>query len=146
MSICAFFWCVELIGAASRYYALSAASALFKHAEARLNLRFAAASLLIRFGQADGTMMIDPETSRNLEIVSNMANKRSSHSLFGYAYSASGGERMTRIRPARLLNHTYTAMGARLLRANLLAPITSTLEMAIAVYSHPPPSVQFGDQ
>ncbi|KAI0727611.1 muts domain V-domain-containing protein [Fomitopsis betulina] len=95
-----------IVAASSKYYALSAASALFKHAEARLNLRFAASSLLIRFGQADGTMMIDPETSRNLELVGNMSNKRSSHSLFG------------------LLNHTYTAMGARLLRVSLLAPIT----------------------
>ncbi|EPS95138.1 hypothetical protein FOMPIDRAFT_63418 [Fomitopsis schrenkii] len=95
-----------IVAASSKYYALSAASALFKHAETRLNLRFAAASLLIRFGQADGTMMIDPETSRNLELVGNMSNKRSSHSLFG------------------LLNHTYTAMGARLLRVSLLAPVT----------------------
>lgn len=66
-----------------RYYALSAASALFKHAEAKLNLRFAAGSLLIRYVQVNGTMMIDPETARNLELVGNMSNKKSSHSLFG---------------------------------------------------------------
>ncbi|KZT68826.1 hypothetical protein DAEQUDRAFT_751159 [Daedalea quercina L-15889] len=95
-----------IVAASAKYYALSAASALFKHAELKLNLRFAARSLLIRFGQADGTMMIDSETSRNLELVGNVVNRKSPHSLFG------------------LLNHTYTAMGARILRVNLLAPLT----------------------
>ncbi|KAL6301010.1 muts domain V-domain-containing protein [Sparassis latifolia] len=95
-----------LVAASSKYYALSAASALFKHAEFKLNLRFSASSLLIRYVQVEGTMMIDPESARNLELVGNISYKKSSHSLFG------------------LLNHTYTAMGARLLRVNLLAPIT----------------------
>ena len=66
-----------------RYYALSAASALFKHAELRLNTRFAASSLLIRYTQVDGTMMIDSETARNLELVGNMSGKKNAHSLFG---------------------------------------------------------------
>lgn len=52
-------------------------------------------------------MMIDTETARNLELVGNMKNKKSKNSLFG------------------ILNHTYTSMAARLLRANILAPITS---------------------
>ncbi|KAI0962828.1 hypothetical protein AcW1_000092 [Taiwanofungus camphoratus] len=95
-----------LVTVSSKYYALSAASALFKHAETRLNIRFAASSLLIRYVQVEGTMMIDPETARNLELVGNMSHKKSLHSLFG------------------LLNHTYTAMGARLLRVNILAPIS----------------------
>lgn len=69
-----------------RYYALSAASALFKHAEGKLNTRFAAASLRIRYVQVEGTMMIDPETARNLELVGNMSSKRSLHSLFGWVY------------------------------------------------------------
>ncbi|KAF9805911.1 hypothetical protein IEO21_08898 [Rhodonia placenta] len=106
-----------LVAASSKYYALSAASALFKHAEAKLNLRFAAGSLLIRYVQVNGTMMIDPETARNLELVGNMSNKKSSHSLFG------------------LLNYTYTAMGARLLRVNILAPLTvhSSIEARLDV-------------
>ena len=66
-----------------RYYALSAASALFKHAEAKLNTRFAAGSLRIRYVQIAGTLMIDPETARNLELVGNMTSRRSIHSLFG---------------------------------------------------------------
>ncbi|KAL4244476.1 DNA mismatch repair MutS family protein [Abortiporus biennis] len=96
-----------LMASSNKYYALSAASALLKHAELKLNTRFAPASLRIRYVQVDGTMMIDPETARNLELVANMTSKRSSHSLFG------------------VVNHTYTAMAARLLRVNILAPITS---------------------
>ncbi|KIP02571.1 hypothetical protein PHLGIDRAFT_26530 [Phlebiopsis gigantea 11061_1 CR5-6] len=95
-----------LVTVSNKYYALSAASALFKHAEVKLNTRFAAASLRIRYLQTEGTMMIDPETARNLELVGNMTSKRSSHSLFG------------------ILNHTYTAMAARLLRVTLLSPVT----------------------
>jgi DNA mismatch repair ATPase MutS len=72
-----------------RYYALSAACALFKYAEASLNIRFAAGSLRIRYVPVEGTMMIDPDTARNLELVGNMTHKKSSHSLFGYAYSSS---------------------------------------------------------
>lgn len=95
-----------LVSVADKYYALSSASALFKHAEYRLNTRFATGSLRIRYVSGQGTLMIDPETARNLELVSNIAHKKSTHSLFG------------------VLNHTYTAMAARLLRANLLAPMT----------------------
>lgn len=51
--------------------------------------------------------MIDPETVRNLELINNQTRKKSTHSLFG------------------VLNHTYTAMATRLLRTNILAPITA---------------------
>ncbi|KAF9235861.1 DNA mismatch repair protein MutS [Melanogaster broomeanus] len=96
-----------LVSVSDKYYALSAACALFKHAESRLNTRFAACSLRIRYASVEGTMMIDPETARNLELVNNITHKRSSHSLFG------------------VLNHTYTAMASRLLRTNILAPLTA---------------------
>ena len=66
-----------------RYYALSAACALFKYVEAQMNTRFATASLRIRYIPVEGTMMIDPDTARNLELVNNMTHKRSTHSLFG---------------------------------------------------------------
>ncbi|KAI5997385.1 muts domain V-domain-containing protein [Pisolithus albus] len=95
-----------LISAADKYYALSATSALFKHAEYRLNTRFASRSLRIRYVSGEGTLMIDLETARNLELVSNIVHKKSAHTLFG------------------VLNHTYTAMASRLLRTNLLAPMT----------------------
>ncbi|KAF8908829.1 muts domain V-domain-containing protein [Mucidula mucida] len=95
-----------LLSVANKYYALSATSALFKYTETKLNTRFASESLLIRYVPVDGTMMIDPETVRNLELIGNMANKKSAHSLFG------------------TLNHTHTAMASRLLRVNILSPIT----------------------
>ncbi|KAL1749149.1 muts domain V-domain-containing protein [Schizophyllum fasciatum] len=88
------------------YYTLSAASALFKHAELKLNIRFSSGSLRIRYAPVEGTMMIDPDSARNLELVGNMTHKKSLHTLFG------------------TLNHTFTAMGARLLRVNVLSPIT----------------------
>ncbi|KAJ7701550.1 muts domain V-domain-containing protein [Mycena rosella] len=96
-----------LLAVANKYYALSAVCALFKHAETKLNTRFASGSLRIRYVPVEGTMMIDPDTARNLELVGNMSYKKSSHSLFG------------------TLNHTYTAMASRLLRVNILSPITA---------------------
>ncbi|KAJ3510448.1 hypothetical protein NLJ89_g4672 [Agrocybe chaxingu] len=102
-----------VLAVSNKYYALSAACALFKYAEARLNTRFAAGSLRIKYIPVDGTMMIDPDTARNLELVGNIAHKKSSHSLFG------------------VLNHTYTPMASRLLRVNLLSPITSGLSFMI---------------
>ena len=69
-----------------RYYALSAASAVFKYAEIKLNTQFSSGSLRIRYVPVEGTMMIDPETARNLEIVDNIGNARSPHSLFGYEF------------------------------------------------------------
>ncbi|THV01237.1 hypothetical protein K435DRAFT_750386 [Dendrothele bispora CBS 962.96] len=96
-----------ILAVSNKYYVLSSVSALLKHAELRLNIRFASASLRIRCLPVDGTMMIDPETAKNLELVGNLSYKRSNHSIFG------------------ILNHTYTAMAARLLRVNILSPITA---------------------
>lgn len=52
--------------------------------------------------------MIDPDTARNLELVGNISRKKSTHSLFG------------------TMGHTWTAMASRLLRVNILSPITGT--------------------
>ncbi|OJA13483.1 hypothetical protein AZE42_04411 [Rhizopogon vesiculosus] len=106
-------FCVEdderaatLVSVTDKYYALSAACALFKFVETRLNTRFSACSLRIRYIPVEGTMMIDPESVRNLELINNQTRKKSAHSLFG------------------VLNHTHTAMATRLLRTNILAPLT----------------------
>lgn len=109
-----------------RYYALSAASALFKYAETKMNIRFAACSLMIRYVQVEGTMMIDPETARNLELANNTMFKRSSHSLFGCDHIFSS--RQIYLISSSILNYTFTAMGARLLRVNILSPITGKLK------------------
>lgn len=96
-----------ILTVANKYYALSATCALFKHTESRGNTRFAPASLRIQYTPVDGTMLVDPDTARNLELVGNLARRKSKHSLFG------------------TMDFTYTAMGARLLRVNLLSPLTS---------------------
>ncbi|KAI3621717.1 hypothetical protein WG66_016688 [Moniliophthora roreri] len=90
-----------ILAVSTKYYVLSTASALFKYAEIRLNVRFSTASLRIRYAPVDGTMMIDPESAKNLELVGNMTHKKSTHSLFG------------------VLNHTYTPMATRLLRSSI---------------------------
>jgi len=109
----------------ARYYALSAASAVFKYVEVKLNTQFASGSLRIRFVPVEGTMMIDPETVRNLEIVDNMGNARSPHSLFGYEF-LSLAEKHSFSSSLSVLNHCSTAMARRLLRGTLLAPVTGT--------------------
>ena len=50
----------------------------------KLNVRYSSGSLSIRYTPVEGTMLIDPETIRNLELVGNMRNRKSNHSLFGY--------------------------------------------------------------
>ncbi|KAF7762129.1 hypothetical protein Agabi119p4_8722 [Agaricus bisporus var. burnettii] len=95
-----------ILAASNKYYALSAACALFKYAESQLNVRFASNSLRIKYIPVEGTMMIDPETVKNLELVKNVMNLKSSHTLFG------------------TLNYSFTAMGGRLLRVNILSPLT----------------------
>ncbi|KAF9042120.1 muts domain V-domain-containing protein [Panaeolus papilionaceus] len=96
-----------ILAVSNKYYALSATCALFKYVEHRMNTRFSAGSLRIKYVPVDGTMMVDPDTARNLELIGNMTHKKSYHSLFG------------------VLNHTFTPMAARLLRVNILSPITA---------------------
>jgi DNA mismatch repair protein MSH4 len=57
-------------------------------------------------------MMIDPSTIHSLELIQNLQNPMSTDCLFG------------------LLNQTLTPMGSRLLRSNILQPLTEaeTLE------------------
>lgn len=56
----------------NKYYALSAASALFKYLEDK-NRTFSARSLKIRYLPLEGTMLIDAETAKNLELVENVS-------------------------------------------------------------------------
>jgi DNA mismatch repair protein MSH4 len=67
--------------------------------------------------------MVDTETAKNLELVGNMTRKKSSHSLFGRVHSSVS--LLWRIYLVHsTLDYTYTPMAGRLLRVNLLAPIT----------------------
>lgn len=85
-------------------------------------------------------MLIDLASAKNLELVTNVVSKRSSHSLFGYVIDHRGcSPRLTR--SIRLLNHTHTPMGGRLLRATILAPMTCTTLLTVgglrSIHSEP---------
>lgn len=60
-------------------------------------------------------MLIDPTTMHSLELIQNLQDSKLTDCLFG------------------LLNNTYSAMGARLLRTNILQPVleVSTLEQRL---------------
>lgn len=60
----------------------------------------------MKYEPSEGAMMIDVSTIYSLELVQNRQNPRSKDCLFG------------------LLNETLTPMGARLLRSNILQPLT----------------------
>jgi DNA mismatch repair protein MSH4 len=62
----------------------------------------------MKYEPSEGSMMIDVSTIYSLELVQNLKNAKSKDCLFG------------------LLNQTHTPMGARLLRGNVLQPITET--------------------
>lgn len=53
----------------------------------KLNMRFAPGSLRIRYIPVEGTMLIDPESAKNLELVGNMSSQKSLHSLYGFVLS-----------------------------------------------------------
>ncbi|GAA5833269.1 hypothetical protein JCM9279_001473 [Rhodotorula babjevae] len=90
----------------SKWYALSAAAALFKWLDSAQSLSFPPNSLRIRYAPLDGTCLIDTESARNLELVANVLNKNSKQHLLG------------------MLDKCQTPMGTRLLRSNILSPLT----------------------
>ena len=61
----------------------------------------------IKYEPSEGSMMIDLSTIRSLELIQNLQNVKSKDCLFG------------------LLNQTLTPMGSRLLRSNILQPLTA---------------------
>ena len=85
---------------------------VMKFIELALLKKFANQTLRIRYEPSEGSMMIDINTIQALELVQNAEQARSKFCLFG------------------LLNETQSPMGARLLRSNILQPLTDdgTLE------------------
>lgn len=82
-----------------------------KYVESELQRFFASHSLRIRFEPSQGSMTLDLATIVSLELIQNLHNAKSKHSLYG------------------LLNETLTPMGARLLRANILQPSTERVKL-----------------
>ncbi|KAI5480588.1 DNA mismatch repair protein MSH4 [Pseudohyphozyma bogoriensis] len=116
-----------ILSVKSTYYALSAMSALlkaslppslcrivpeahdlssFQYLEAHHSLIFPPRSLRITYAPLEGLCLIDIETSKNLELVSNLLTKNSKQTLLG------------------LLDHCFTPMATRLLRTGILGPLT----------------------
>ena len=81
---------------------------VIKYIDAGLAMTFPPHSLRVNYEPSEGTMMIDVSTIYSLELVQNLQNPKSRDCLFG------------------LLNQTQTPMGARLLRSNILQPLTET--------------------
>lgn len=81
---------------------------VLKYIELALSFSFSLHSLRISFQPPEGSMMIDLSTIQSLELIQNLRDARSTDCLFG------------------LLNETFTPMGARLLRSNVLQPLTDS--------------------
>ncbi|KAL1623579.1 MutS protein msh4 [Neofusicoccum ribis] len=84
-----------------------------KYIEVRHGQTFLFHSLSIKYEPCEGSMMIDVSTIRALELIQNLENPKSRNCLFG------------------LLNETHTPMGARLLRSNILQPVTDEHKLTI---------------
>jgi DNA mismatch repair protein MSH4 len=89
------------------YYAVCCFAAVLKYTELGLAKTFPLRSLRIKYEPSEGSMLIDLSTIHSLELVQNLTNPKSKDCLFG------------------LLNETLTPMGARLLRSNILQPLTN---------------------
>jgi DNA mismatch repair protein MSH4 len=77
-----------------------------KYIDLVLGWRITPHSLRIKYEPSQGSMMIDVSTIYSLELVQNLHTSKSRDCLFG------------------LLNETQTPMGARMLRSNVLQPLT----------------------
>lgn len=80
---------------------------MLRYIELSLLYSFPFHSLRITYQPADGAMMTDLSTIHALELIQNLQSAKSKDCLFG------------------LLNQTQTAMGTRILKSNVLQPLTS---------------------
>ncbi|KAF2744082.1 hypothetical protein M011DRAFT_489176 [Sporormia fimetaria CBS 119925] len=96
------------ISVSGNYYAVCCIAAVIKYIELGLNKTFPYHSLRMKYEPSEGSMLIDVSTIHSLELVQNLQNPKSKDCLFG------------------LLNETQTPMGSRLLRSNILQPLTDS--------------------
>ncbi|TKX25355.1 MutS domain V-containing protein 2 [Elsinoe australis] len=99
------------IAVGDNYYAVCCFAAVLKHVEVGMNLTIPHRTMRIRYESSEGSMMIDTATIRSLELIQNLHTPKSRDCLFG------------------LLNKTLTPMGSRLLRSNILQPLTDPDEL-----------------
>ncbi|KAJ2716860.1 MutS protein msh4 [Coemansia spiralis] len=93
----------------TKHYAYAALNALFHHLEHDLEAVVASGSVHVACKQMEGAMQIDPGAWRDLGLEYNSDSSGSSK-----------GDRSL----LQALDHTHTKMGGRLLRANILQPLT----------------------
>ncbi|KAK0564063.1 MutS protein msh4 [Tilletia horrida] len=72
-----------LVAVSSKYYALSAACALFRYLESVGDARFRKSSLCVEYRSPEGVLFIGTETAKSLELLENNLNKKSKQCLFG---------------------------------------------------------------
>lgn len=89
------------------YYAVCCFAAVLKYVELGMARTFPFRSLRIKYEPSEGSMMIDLSTIHSLELVQNLHSAKSKDCLLG------------------VLNETLTPMGGRLLRSNMLQPLTN---------------------
>lgn len=89
------------------YYAVCSFAAALKFTELGVMKTFPYHSLRIKYEPSEGSTLIDLSTIKSLELVQNLCNPKSKDCLFG------------------LLGETLTPMGTRLLKSNILQPITN---------------------
>ncbi|KAH3954914.1 hypothetical protein HBH53_014490 [Parastagonospora nodorum] len=94
------------VSVAGNYYAVCCIAAALKYIDLGIGMVFSYHSLRMRYEPSEGSMMIDVSTIHSLELVQNLQNSKSKDCLYG------------------LINETLTPMGARLLRNNVLQPLT----------------------
>lgn len=93
-----------LMAIENKFYALCALSGLFRYLQVWRNIEFPERSLRMKYVVSEGTMFIDIETAKNLELVRNNLTNKATHTLYS------------------VLNHCHTPMGMRLLRTCILQP------------------------
>ncbi|PWN38050.1 uncharacterized protein FA14DRAFT_22472 [Meira miltonrushii] len=97
---------VTLAAVSQKYYALSAFSALVSYIEGSLSQHLEPHTVFIQYVPPEGTVLIDFHTAKDLELVRNAVNNKQMGSLMG------------------ILNFCSTRMGERLLRMNILQPLS----------------------
>ncbi|CEP19938.1 hypothetical protein [Parasitella parasitica] len=94
-----------LFGASTKYYCLAALAGAFQHVLDTEGHSFSNHTIKFTYKGAEGSMLIDTITAKNLELVHNTAHTNSPRStLLG------------------IVDNTLTPMGKRLLRTNILQP------------------------